>query len=240
MSLVPAMMCTTRGLSAMTSACMRTSSCGVVCALMPRPTLPFEKNAGSVRAQPSVIESPRNTRVHFRATRDELRVVVAITRQPRPVVKQAAAGCSAGAVLAARRTARRRAPELRAPLPEMPTINDTTVQLDFMRVLLFSASRAWSIYSSSTPRVSGKTTSTTKNCTTMQTAKNTKGNACVYSRDHEESLADDRVHAPVRGAAQGLAARANGCRKYLAEVHPDHGALRKAKKEMNMISMASR
>ena len=65
MSLVPAMMCTTCGLSAITSACMRTSNCGVVCALMPRPTMPFEKNSGSVRAQPSVIESPRNTTSTF-------------------------------------------------------------------------------------------------------------------------------------------------------------------------------
>ena len=65
MSLVPAMMCTTRGFSAMTSEYMRTSSCGVVCALMPRPTMPFEKKSGSVLAQPSVMESPRNTASTF-------------------------------------------------------------------------------------------------------------------------------------------------------------------------------
>src|SRR6185295_17571980 len=47
MSLVPAMMCTTRGLSWITSWYMRTSNCGVVCALMPRPMMPFEKNPGS-------------------------------------------------------------------------------------------------------------------------------------------------------------------------------------------------
>ena len=51
----------------MTSACMRTSSCGVVCALMPRPTLPFEKNSG-VGARPAFGDRvAEEHRVHFRA-----------------------------------------------------------------------------------------------------------------------------------------------------------------------------
>ena len=88
MSLVPAMMCTTRGFNAMTSACMRTSSCGVVCALMPRPTLPFEKNSG-VGARPALGDRiAEEHRVHLRAARDQLCVVVAITREPRPVREQ--------------------------------------------------------------------------------------------------------------------------------------------------------
>ena len=61
MSLVPAMMWTRRGLSATTSAIIRSSICGVVWPPMPRPILPGPKKPGRLSRQPSVMESPMNT-----------------------------------------------------------------------------------------------------------------------------------------------------------------------------------
>ena len=59
MSLVPARITTTAGLSATTSCRKRISICGVVCPLMPRPTYGLPGNiTGKCAAHASVIELP--------------------------------------------------------------------------------------------------------------------------------------------------------------------------------------
>src|ERR1039458_2287567 len=44
--------------------------------------------------------------------------------------------------------------------------------------------------------------------------------------DHRKQKRDQRIHDPVRGAAQALALRAHAIGKDLAQLEPDHGALR--------------
>ena len=62
MSLIPARMTTTFGWRAITSCRKRTSICGVVCPLIPRPTYGLPGNiVGNDLAHASVIELPMNT-----------------------------------------------------------------------------------------------------------------------------------------------------------------------------------
>ena len=119
--------------------------------------------------------------MHFRAARQQLRVVVAIAREPRPVREQQRRLQARARYLAARRTARRRAPARAEPTRAPHGLIKLRRFNWLMRWLLILRSRALSIDSSSTPRVSGKTASTTKNCTTMHAAKNANGSDCVYA-----------------------------------------------------------
>ena len=61
MSFVPAMMCTTRGLSATTSLIIRSTICELVWPPMPRSMRPRVTKPGRLSNQPSVIESPMKT-----------------------------------------------------------------------------------------------------------------------------------------------------------------------------------
>jgi hypothetical protein len=77
-------------LSAITSAIIRSTICGVVCPLIPRPIRPGVKKAGRLDRQPSVIESPMKTMSVLRARGEQLAIVVGIAAEPRPILLEQA------------------------------------------------------------------------------------------------------------------------------------------------------
>ena len=83
-----------------------------------------------------------------------------------------------------------------------------------------------SIISSSTPRVSGNIASTTKNCTTMQTAKNANGSACVYAATIGKAWPMIAFMPQCVALPSAWPRERTAVGKISREVHPDHRALR--------------